>query len=194
MSQDRIQRGNMAKLADYGGEFDPKFSHDKFSKKTLLRLLKAYFEYMRRIDAFWYATVMDRWGNDEAFNCDVRVWGKGLPYEIRVISSLLGIHGDDVATVMKYLQVSPWMRIHEYEIDMKSSNHAVVTHFTCPILLAMEKEGKGREKLECQELEPKVFRTIAHYFNPSIKVTGLKVPPRTSYSDVCCQWEYKLPR
>jgi len=182
----------MAKLADYGREFDPEFSHNKFNKETLLRLLRAYFEYMRRIDAFWYATIMDRWGNDEAFDYDVRVWEKGLPYELRAISSLLGIHGNDVATVMKYLQASPWMRIHEYEIDMKSDCHAVVTYLTCPILLAMEKEGKGREKLECQELEPKVYRTIAHYFNPNIKVTGLKVPPRTNYSDFCCQWEYKL--
>lgn len=44
------------------------------NKETLLKLLKTHNEYMLRIDGFWYLTVMDKWGNDEAFDCDVRVW------------------------------------------------------------------------------------------------------------------------
>lgn len=41
----------MPELADYSSKFDPEFSHVKFSKETLLKLLKAYSEYIRRIDA-----------------------------------------------------------------------------------------------------------------------------------------------
>ena len=44
----------------------------------------------------------------------------------------------------------------------------------------------------CREMEPKTMGIIAHYFNPEIKVTGLKLPPRKDYSDCCCQWEFKL--
>jgi len=95
---------------------------------------------------------------------------------------------------MKYIQVCPWMWIYQYEIDIRSNDHAIVTFYTCPTLFALEKEGTGREKRICQELEPRIMALIAHYFNPDMKVTGLKVPPRTSYSDVCCQWEYKLDR
>ena len=66
----------MSELIDYSGKFDPEFSHDKFTKETLLNLVKAYSEYMRRIDGFWYLTVKDKWGNDEAIDCDLRVWEK----------------------------------------------------------------------------------------------------------------------
>ncbi len=181
-------------LVDYSGKFDPKFSYDNFARETLLKLLKAYCEYMLRIDGFWYLTVMDKWGNDEAFDCDASVWEKAQLYEVQLISSLLNIHGEDVATVMKYIQVCPWMWIYQYEVDLKSNDHAIVTFYTCPTLFALEKEGTGREKRICRELEPRIMALIAHYFNPDIKVIGLKVPPRTSYSDVCCQWEYKLDR
>jgi hypothetical protein len=180
--------------ADYSGQFDPDFSHDRFSKKTLLELLKAYSEYMLRIDGHWYLTVMKKWSNDEAFECDIKVWEKAQLFETRTISGLLGIQGDDVATVMKSIQVSPWMWMYEYEIDLISNDHAIVTNFTCPTLFSLEKEGTGRERQICQEMEPRLMETIAHYFNPKIKVTPLKIPPRTDYSDCCCKWEFKLER
>jgi len=96
--------------------------------------------------------------------------------------------------VMKYIHVCPWMWIYSYDIDLKSSNHSVMTIHHCPTLISLEKEGTGREKLICQEMEPKMMSIIAHFFNPEIKVAGLKLPPRIDYSDCCCQWEYKLER
>ena len=181
-------------LIDYSGEYDPEFSHDKFSKETLLKLLKTYNEYMLRVDGHWYLTVMNKWGNDEAFDCDVKVWEKAQMFELKTITELLNIQGDDVATMMKAIQASPWMWIYDYHIDLKSNDHAVVTYFTCPTLISLEKEGTGREKLICQEMEPKLMRMIADYFNPDIQVIPLKVPPRTEYDDCCCQWEFKLER
>ena len=182
----------MKELVDYSGKFDPQFSYDKFTKETLLKLLKAYSEYMLRIDGFWYLTVMNKWGNDEALDCDIKVWDKGKPWEMRTISSLLNVHGDDIAALMKYIQVCPWMWIYPYEIDLKNPNHAVLTVNDCPTLLTIEKEGTGREKLLCHEAEPKVLGIMAHFFNPRIQVIPLKLPPRTDYSDCSCQWEFKL--
>ena len=182
----------MSDLLDYSGKFDPEFTHDKFSKKTLLKLLKAYSEYMYRIDGYWYLTVMGKWGNDEAFDCDMKVWEKGMRYEQRVISSLMNIQGNDIATVMKAIQASPWMWNFEYEIDMKTNDHAVITFHTCPTLFAIEKEGTGRESLICQEVEPLILNTTAHHYNPLIKVAPIKVPPRKDYSDCYCQWEFRL--
>jgi len=137
---------------------------------------------------------MDKWGNDEAFACDVKVWEKALIYELKAVSEAHNIHGDDVATVMKFFQCSPWMWNYDYTIDLKNDDHAILTFHTCPLLLSLEKEGSGRERLICQEFEPNTKRRIAHYFNPNIRVTGLKIPPRTDYNDCCCQWEYKLER
>lgn len=184
----------MSETADYSGRFDPEFSHSRLNKETLLKLLATYNAYMLRVDGYWYLTVMDKWGNDEAFDCDVKVWEKAQLWEMKNVSSVLDIHGDDVETLMKYIQVSPWMWIYKYNIDLKSPNHAVLTITHCPTLISLEKEGTGREKLICQNLEPKIMGIMAGFFNPDIKAIPLKVPPRTDYSDCCCQWEFRLDR
>jgi hypothetical protein len=184
----------MPEMAEYSGPFDPGFNHDKLSKETLLKLLKTYNEYMLRIDGFWYLNVMKKWGNDEAFDCDVKVWERAQLWEMKAISTVLGIFGDDVATLFKYMQVSPWMHIYTAVMDLRGPNRGIVTMTHCPTLISLEKEGTGRERLICQELEPKLMGIQAHFFNQRIKVSGLKVPPRTTYSDCCCQWEFKLDR
>ncbi len=182
----------MADLIDYSGEFDPTFRYENFSKETLMKLLEIYGKYLLRIDGFWYLTVMEKWGNDKAFDCDVKVWEILQPWEVKVISDLLNIWGKSVATVMKYFQIWPWLWVMNFDIDLKSQNHGVVTITHCPTLKSLEKEGTGRERLICQEMDPKMMGIVAHHFNPDIEVKGLKVPPRTDYSDCCCQWEFKL--
>ncbi len=181
----------MTELVDYSGNFDPKFTHHQFTKKTLVNLLETYSEYIRQIGSLWYIGVSDRWGNDAAFDCEASIWEPALLYELRVISSLLGIQGDDAATVMQFLQVSQWAWGTKYEIDTMDKDHAIITFYTCPALYAIEKEGMGREKSVCNELEPRAFATVAHFFNPNIKIAALKLPPRASYSDPCCQWEFQ---
>ena len=99
----------VAELVDYSGKFDPEFSHDKLTKETLFNLLKAGSEYLRRIDGFWYLIVADKWGNNEAIDCDLMVWEKSRPYSIKTLTKLLNIRGDDVVALMKYLQVNPWI-------------------------------------------------------------------------------------
>jgi len=182
----------MEELTDYCGRFDANFSHDRLTKDTLLKLLKAYNEYLLRVDGYWYLNVMKKWGNDEAFDTDVKVWEKAQLFELKTISKLLNIQGRDVETVMKYIQVSPWMWIYKYNIELKNANHGVMTIFHCPTLISLEKEGTGREKLICQEMEPKIMGIISGFFNPEIEVAALKVPPRKDYKDCCCQWEFKL--
>ncbi len=181
-------------LNDYSGEYDPNFSQDKFSKKVLLRLLKAYAEYILRIDGFWYLTVMNRWGNDVAVDCDIEVWERAKLFELKALTEAYNIHGDDVVTFMKYLQLNPWVNLSKYEMEIFNDNHAILTHHTCPTLFAIEKEGKGREIRQCGEIGPKFFQTMAHYFNPAIQVTALKLPPRQSKDDICCKWEFKLEK
>ena len=79
-------------------------------------------------------------------------------------------------------------------MDIESPERAILTIRTCPTLAALEKEGTGREDLICRELTASLFTKIAHHFNPRIEVTGLKVPPRQSYSDCSCQWQFRRDR
>jgi hypothetical protein len=57
----------------------------------------------------------------------------------------------------------------------------------------MEKEGRGRETIVCQTMEVEAIKGYAKFFNPAIKVTPLKLPPRKSRDEVPhCQFEFSL--
>ena len=184
----------MELLYDYSGDFDPSFDHSKLSKEGLVDLLHTYSDYIRRLDGHWYLSVMNRCGNDTAFACDTEVWERLVMYELKIARDLLNIRGDDAVAVAKAFQVSPWFWMYKCDLDLKSRDHLVITYNSCPTLLALEKEGAGREQQICVDLEMKIFMKMAHFYNPKMKVTALKLPPRKSANDVCCQWEFKIDR
>ena len=129
-----------------------------------------------------YQTRCELW----KLNDDYRKITKTLGFNVIIVpkdQKLEDFYADDVST--EYMPES-------YVTKLAGMSVMTINH--CPTLISLEKEGTGREKLICQEMEPKVMSIMAHFFNPEIKVTGLKLPPRTSYSDCCCQWEYTLDR
>ena len=182
----------MEEMNDYSRPFDGEFSQEKLSKEMLLKLLRVYSEYVLKIDGYWYMTVLNRWGNDEAVSCDIEVWERAKLFELKAITEAYHIEGNDVATLMKYIQTHPWITLSEVEIKVRDANYATLTHITCPTLFAIEKEGSGREKRQCSEVDFKFMKVMAGYFNPKIQVTPLKLPPRENANDICCKWEFKL--
>ena len=108
------------------------------------------------------------------------------------ITGLLNIKGNDVVSLMKAMQITPWFRNTEHDIDMRNQNTAILTINRCATLEALEKEGEGREKDICNAFEPIVFTRYASFFNPDIEVKCLKSPPRKSKDEICCQWEFSL--
>lgn len=182
----------MTELADYSSDFDPEFDHAKLDKDALLRLREAYADYIRAIDGLWYLAVKDRWGNEQAMDLDIEVWKKAMLFELRAVTGALNIHGDDVMTVLKYLQCNPWFALCDYEIEVKDDNHAMVSERNCRTLAALEREGKGRELLQCRQICPEIQRVRADFFNPRIRFVQVKAPPREPGDEICCQWELKL--
>jgi len=100
----------MTDLVDYSGEFEPEFSHDTFTRETLFSLFKFYAAYLKFVDGIWYSTVSERWSGKEALECDIGMLKRDRAYEAKMLSNLLNIQGDDVATVMKLIQLSPWVQ------------------------------------------------------------------------------------
>jgi hypothetical protein len=184
----------MNELTDYSGNFRPEFTSDTFSKDTLFALLKVYATHMIRMDGLWYGIVMSKWGNEPALDCDVENMKRARPLEIEAICRLMNIKGNDVSTMMKAIQLSPWVRTLDFEMDVKNNNHARYLVRNCPTCFTLEKEGKGRERTICLDVCMLGMRITADRFNPDIKITPLKVPPRGNKTEPCCHWEFTLNR
>ena len=181
-------------LYDYSGDFDPSFDYSKLSKEGLVGLLAVNSSYIRKLDGHWYLSVMNRCNDDLAYDCDIAVWDKLMKLEMKIASEVMNIRGDGVSSVAKYFQVSPWFWTFDFRLDIRSEDSLLVTFDRCPTMLALEKEGLGREGRICREMEQDLFESIAHHFNRDMKVAALKLPPRKNADDVCCQWEFSIGR
>lgn len=179
----------MNKLNDYSGEFIQDIEMGDFSHDTLVKLLDVYAKLYIALDGFWYLTVKDRITNDEALACDIGAWLKQTRYEAKRISEALNIRGNDVVSMMKVLQISPWFRHMKCRTEIFDGRRAVITVNYCPTLDALEKEGQGREDQICNLVDQQMFKQYAAYFNKGIEVKMLKSPPRKSKDEVCCIWE-----
>ncbi|MFC2002887.1 DUF6125 family protein [Chloroflexota bacterium] len=182
----------MKELENYTGEFSPQIRLEDFSKEVLVDLVKMYTKLYMALDGFWYLTVKERHGNEEALTCDIKTWEKQSGYEMSKIAKQLNIKGDDVIAFMKALQFSPWYLHLEYQMEIINSRKAALTVTHCSTLLALEKEGEGRENEICNMVYPGLLKGLASFFNPNIEVRCLKSPPRQSENDICCKWEFSL--
>ncbi len=182
----------MKELNDYSGEFNPDLTYADFSKGLLLEALKTYAAYIRKLDGTWYLAAKEKAGDDMAFVCDRMVWDRMEVHDVEVTRKLFRIENTDVAALIKALQMSPWTWNLEHRLELKNANHGIWTVTRCPTLLALENEGEGRERRICGQIETELIALRAHTINPRIRVTPLKLPPRTSRDEVHCQWEFKL--
>ena len=182
----------MKKLNDDGGQILTGLKAADLSTDELVKLLKLYGKLYMAVDGFWYLAVKERMSNEEALACDIQVWDKLCRYEMKRITEQMGIRGNDVATLMKAIQLTPWCWNMDYEIEIKDRNCAMYTVTRCSTLEALEKEGEGRESQICKIAEPRMLKCYASFFNPDIEITCLQAPPRKSRDGICCRWRFTL--
>lgn len=182
----------MNKLDDYSGEFKPDIQPGDFSHNALEKMVRVYSKLYKAMDAYWYFAVMERSGNDEALACDIRAWEKLCLYEMEKVTQAFNITGKDVKALMKAFQILPWSWNVKWEFELINDNHAIWQVNDCPTVRAMELEDKGRENYLCNNIDMRLNKLYASYFNPDIKVIQLKAPPRQNKDDFFCRWEFKL--
>ncbi len=181
----------MSDRTEYTDDFDPNIQFADFSKEFLLDALKSYADYIRKLDGIWYLSLKKRADDDLAFETDLDVWRAMEVHDVRSTCELFNIKGNDVAALIKATQMSPWAWVLEKHFELKSPQLGIWTITRCPTLLALEREGEGRESRICREVETKLFEIRAKTINPKIRVTPLKLPPRQD-KNIACQWEFRL--
>ena len=175
-----------------GPEHRVSFGLEDYSKAELVGLLKLYARLYIALDGFWYLSMKGEFGDDKALEHDLVVWEKMYKREIDGVTSALGVRDRDIPAFIRVLTIAPWFPRMQYEVDIKSNSYAVLTVTHCPTLQALEKEGEGREERICRVVDVDYFRKCGKHFNPNIEVTALKLPPRKSRDEICCQWKVEL--
>ena len=185
----------MEERKDYSGEFMRHFRYEDFSKELLGKLLCEYGRLYELMDGLWYSTVAEEVGPEKAWEWEMKVWRKIPRHVLRGLQKVANIQGNDLYTLFKAVQLDPCYTdgLYQYDIFIRDPKYAIMTIYRCPSLLYFEKTDPGRIKPLCVDLEPPAFQDYCDHFNPKIKVTPLKLPPRKSPGEIpVCMWEYKM--
>jgi hypothetical protein len=184
----------MKDLPDYSGEFNPNLKLQDFSKEALIKLLVAAGKLYTGVDPLWVAAMRQRFGDRVAFDYDKEIWQAGTLNEVHRTAKALNIKGNDVASVFKFLQFSPGFGVlFDIDWDLKDSHYGIMTVTRCNGVVWWERNKDHElQKFTCEEIEVPMFQRIAEYFNPDMKATALKLPPRKGADDIACQWEFKI--
>ena len=184
----------MKELQDYSGEFIPDLKLEDFSKDALIRLYQAACKDYLGIDGIWLGLLRQKYGDQVAFGHDVEVWEPGTKGEVRRTREALNIWGDDVTAVMKYIQTSASLGgLFHIKCELIDKNHGRYTITRCHALDYFERTGDEKlMKQACEGLCIPYNQRSADWFNPKIKWTAVKLPPRKSKDEPACVWEISL--
>lgn len=186
----------MQELKDYSGEFKPDLKLEDFSKEGLIQLVRAAAKLYGGLNQYWYKGVKDKLGEETANRIQEHVWVKtgASEAEINTVRNAMNITGDDVASYFKFFQCTP---VNATMIDMvfelKDRNHGMLTVTRCAPLQVWERNHEdGIQKHMCEVVEKRGFQIGAEMFNPRMKTTPVKLPPRRSKKDIACQWIFEV--
>lgn len=186
----------MKELRDYSGEFRPDLKLEDFSKETLVKAWGTTAKLYILLGGIWNSLVKEKFSEQTALEAEKEIWRQTTAKDIPWISNVFNIHGDDIATVFKHIQISPLIGvIYPTQFKMEARNHGIFTIPRCISLEYLERTNRDAMiELVCgpNGIDHWGFQEIARYYNPDIKVSPLKLPPRKSKDDIACQWEFKL--
>jgi hypothetical protein len=188
----------MADLEDYSGEFRPDLKMEDFSKEALVRLWHLGASLYIGLDGLYYTLIREKWGEEKARELGAEIWlrkGFASDLEVQRGRQAMNIWGDNVASLFKYFQIDPGAAgvLADCKYELKDNNHGIFTVKRCRPLEYWEKHGETRmQKYGCEELDIPGFQRAAELFNPKMRATPLKLPPRKNKDDICCIWEFKV--
>jgi len=159
-------------------------------KEDLLKLLQLSGSLIAALDGLWFLAVEDRFGYPEAIKLDMKVWERYAHIVVKRMREKFGLSKTGIEGIKELIEVDPLMSILDYEIPEFSDRRMFLRINRCPVLEAMERAG--RKKFVCESTTGLYFKNIAKEIDPQVIVRALKLPPRNSPQDVCCEWLFQI--
>jgi len=159
---------------------------DAHSRQDLLKLLQLAGGLIAAIDGLWFLAVEDQFGYSEAIRLDTKVWEKYAHIVVKRMKDKIGLSKTGIEGIKELIGFDPLLLNLDYEIPELSEKTMLLRVNKCPVLEAMERAG--RKTFVCESTTGLYFRNIAKEIDPQVVVSPLRLPPRVSPKDVCCEW------
>ena len=159
------------------------------TKNDLLDLLKMSGGFISAMDGLWFLAVEEAFGNAEAVKLDIKVREKYTHVLVKRVKGQLGLSGSGIEMMRQVIETDPSFLTNDYEISHLSRDRMFLRVNRCPVLEAMEK--CGRKEFMCEKTTGFYFRNIATEIEAKVTVHAIKLPPRNSSDEVCCEWLFE---
>ncbi|MFO7962285.1 MAG: DUF6125 family protein [Desulfobacterales bacterium] len=158
------------------------------SKRELVRKLKLAMDIATAVDGMWFLAAEEQNGYQRALEMDINVWKRYPKVLKKRISKYYKFNEVGLDAIKGLIEHDPMMVPLEFEFITENINSMIFQVSKCPALEAMER--MGRKKLTCEPVETAYLNGIAGICDGRIEVEALKLPPRLSDDEICCQWRF----
>ena len=164
-------------MNDYSGSFDASFQLGALSRSALASLAREYmiFEWLRG-----GAAVAMKVGLDAMSEVAIDEWMGASPIYTPRMRKSLRFEGDDVATIMKGLQLDVGFAHQHMDVRyaLESEGRGTFWLESCGALLDVEPFGEERVIAMCHHIEDPTFDATALATNPRARIRPIHRPPR----------------
>jgi hypothetical protein len=144
----------------------------------------------------WYGAVKARRDDETAQRLEKEVWlDRGAAeFDLRIGLDALGVRGNDVEALLRGFQFAPGeVGILDVEFELRSRDHGILTHRSCPALNRFEESDPERLQHSCQ-ICIVGMPLSGELLSGEITCRPIQLPPRLHSGGIACQWEYRMMR